>query len=561
MNTDETFILLVDDDPTTLEVLATLLSSFGVEIAVATDGQMALDQASCDPPDLILLDVWMPGIDGFEVCRRLKESEATSDIPVIFMTALVDTADKVRGLGLGAVDYITKPFQQEEVLARIRTHLKLRDLTRRLSEKNALLEGEIKERIAAEASLEKLTRELEARVDARTAELLQAQKMEAIGLLAGGMAHDFNNMLAVITGLATMMERDLTPEHPMLVDLEQINEAADRATALTRQLLAFSRKQILQPQVLNLNALVENLERMLIRLIGEDIEVVTRRASRLGKVMADAGQMEQVVMNLVVNARDAMPRGGVLTLETADVLLDAIALRGHPDMLPGPYVMLAVTDTGLGMDKATQARIFEPFYTTKEKGRGTGLGLSTVYGIVKQSGGHIAVHSEPGRGAAFKVYLPRTEQTSEPAEREAPKPEVLRGTETILIVEDEPLVRSLTCRILERHGYTVVEASTGAVALFLCEQHAAPFHLMLTDIVMPKMSGCELADRAARLRPSMKIIYMSGYREDVCGHPGITPGMVLLEKPFAMEALLSCVRRVLDEPRVVSDERPPSLGD
>ncbi|HKC66514.1 MAG TPA: PAS domain S-box protein, partial [Pyrinomonadaceae bacterium] len=345
-------------------------------------------------------------------------------------------------------------------------------------------------------------------------QLRQSQKMEAIGQLAGGVAHDFNNLLTAITGYSDLAMRKLQREDPLQRNLEEIKRAGDRAASLTRQLLAFSRKQILQSTVLVINSVVSELEKMLRRLIGEDVDLKTVLEPQLGSIKADPGQIEQIIMNLVVNARDAMPQGGKLTIETENVYLDETYARRHRGVTPGHYVMLAVSDTGTGMDAATQARIFEPFFTTKEQGKGTGLGLSTVYGIVKQSGGNIWVYSEVGQGTTFKVYLPRVDEEAQEYKRTIETEELLQGTETILLAEDEEIVRQLAREILETYGYRVLEAANGGAALLICEREKEPIDLLITDVVMPEMSGRQLAARLSRLRPEMKVLYMSGYTDN-----------------------------------------------
>ena len=378
-------------------------------------------------------------------------------------------------------------------------------------------------------------------------QLTQARKMEAVGRLAGGIAHDFNNLLTVLIGRSQLLLRRLGAEDPVRADIELMEHTADRAADLTRQLLAFSRKQVLQPSVLDLNVVVANLAEMLRRLIGEDIALVTALDPALSHVKADPGQIEQIVMNLAANARDAMSKGGRLTLETANAELDAAYARRHVEVRPGPYVMLAVSDTGLGMSPETLTHIFEPFFTTKGPGQGTGLGLATVYGIVKQSDGHIWVYSEPGRGTTFKIYLPRVEEAVDPSVARPRLPEPARGHETILLVEDEPAVRDLARDVLRAHGYTVLEARHGREALLISERHSGPIHLMLTDVVMPEMSGRELANRLASLRPTMPVIYMSGYTDAAVVHHGVLdPGTTFLQKPFTPDALARKMRQVLD---------------
>ncbi len=374
----------------------------------------------------------------------------------------------------------------------------------------------------------------------------QAQKMEAIGRLAGGVAHDFNNLLGVIMGYSELALMQLGPKGDLRDLLNQILKAGERAASLTRQLLAFSRKQILEPRVLDLNTLLNDLEKMLKRVIGEDIDLITRLQKDLGRVKADQGQLEQIVMNLVVNARDAMPKGGRLTLETANVLLDEGYARHRHPVQPGPYVMLAVSDTGAGMTPEVQARIFEPFFTTKGMGKGTGLGLATVYGIVKQSGGYIWVYSEPGQGSTFKIYLPRVEELAEKA-HQAGTAASPRGTETVLVVEDEEEVRELVVKSLQKYGYQVLATGDVDRAVKLAEEHAGPIHLLMTDVVLPKMGGRDLARCLKGLRPDLKVLYTSGYTDDAIVHHGVLePGVAFLQKPFALSSLARKVREVLD---------------
>jgi len=381
-------------------------------------------------------------------------------------------------------------------------------------------------------------------------QLRQAQKMEAIGRLAGGIAHDFNNLLMVISGYCEFLLDRLGPDPAVRGPAHEIARAAGRATGLTRQLLAFSRKQMLAPKVLDLNAVVTEHINMLTRLIGEDIDLVMIPGSPLGSVRADPSQVEQVIMNLVVNARDAMPHGGKLTIETANVSLDDAFARTHAPAEPGEYVMLLISDTGMGMDVETQTHIFEPFFTTKGSA-GTGLGLSTVYGIVKQSGGYIWVNSEPGKGASFEVYLPRLTSPGEEAFSQpmmAPR-QSSQGHETILLVEDETTVRQLTRQYLTTQGYKILEAADPAVAMQISGSHQGKIHLLLTDVIMPGMNGRELAQAILTSRPDVKILYMSGYTENVIGHNGtLEVDVKLLQKPFSLPTLKAKVREVLDTP-------------
>ena len=379
-------------------------------------------------------------------------------------------------------------------------------------------------------------------------QLRQAQKMEAIGQMAGGIAHDFNNILTVINGRAEMALFKLREGDPLKTNVEEIKKASERAASLTQQLLAFSRRQILEFKVLDLNASLAELNRMLRRVIGEDIELITLPGENLGRVKTDPGQIEQVIVNLAVNARDAMPNGGKLILETANVELDEEYSRTHVGVKPSPYVMLSVTDTGGGMTPEVKDRIFDPFFTTKEKGKGTGLGLSTVYGIVKQSGGYIWVYSELGHGTVFKIYLPRVDEPVEPLEEGVRWEETPRGKETILLVEDEGAVRRLAAEFLRKQGYTVLEAQHGDEAFFICRQHKDSIDLMVTDVVMPGMSGRELVEHLAPLRPGMKVLYMSGYTDDAIVHHGVLEeGMNFIQKPFSMMKLAQKVRDILDK--------------
>lgn len=379
-------------------------------------------------------------------------------------------------------------------------------------------------------------------------QLRQSQKVEAVGRLAGGIAHDFNNLLTVIKGYSELSRMGLKEGDALRENMDEIRNAAERAASLTRQLLAFSRRQVMEMKVLDLNTLLRDLEKMLRRIIGENIEMIIQPAEDLGRVRADVGQIEQVIMNLAVNARDAMPNGGKLTIKTANVELDESSARSHFDVNPGHYVMFSVSDTGVGMTPEVRERIFEPFFTTKETGKGTGLGLSTAYGIVKQSKGHIWVYSEKEKGSAFKIYLPRVDEPLEEIGNEVLKKELPRGNETILIVEDEEEVRKLAGKILERQGYKILETFDGDDALVACARCKSPIHLMLADVVMPGMSGFELANLLKPLYPEMKILYMSGYTDDaVVRHGVLEKGVNYIQKPFTMERLARKVREMLDK--------------
>lgn len=379
-------------------------------------------------------------------------------------------------------------------------------------------------------------------------QLRQSQKMETVGQLAGGVAHDFNNLLTAIIGYGELMAYKLEPENPLHKEIKEIKRAADRAAMLTRQLLAFGRRQIFQPKVLNLNDVLLEMDKMLRRLIGEEIELKTVLSPSLGWVRADQSQIEQVISNLVLNARDAMPSGGILTLETRNAELDENYTRNHLDAKAGTYVMMAVTDMGIGMNEEIKSHLFEPFFTTKDKTKTSGLGLSTAYGIVKQSGGHLSVYSEPGKGSTFKVYLPRVQAAVEGEEKA--KAAVVRppaGKETVLLVEDEEILRDLARNVLEINGYKVLSANNGVEALSLSEKHKDPIHILITDVVMPKMNGRELAEKLKVLRPGIKVLYMSGYTDDAVIQRGkLEPGTAFLPKPFTPSVFVAKVREIME---------------
>lgn len=497
-------------------------------------------------------------IAGIAIEQRATEEELgrLASFPELHPNPIVET-DLV-----GAVTYLNPEARSQfpELLSRTSDHPVLQGLTSLIatfeSQRQRCLTREIEvgkkvyeQRICYIPSLERIRvymidvterRQLES-------ELFQIQKMEGIGTLAGGVAHDFNNLLGVIMGYAGLLREKLPPQHPARRDVEEILDATDRATDLTRQLLAFSRRQIIQPRVVNLNGLILNMDKLLRRIIGEDIELVTLPTASLWSVKVDQGQMEQVLVNLAANARDAMPNGGKLTIETANVTLDDYYARHHPEVTPGDYVMLAVSDAGTGMTEEVKARLFEPFFTTKAPGKGTGLGLATCHGILKQNGGSIRVYSEPGHGTTFKIYLPRVEEAPQGLmnmDRTGPLP---RGKETILLVEDEEAVRSMTAGLLRNNGYTVLEAANGSEALRLAQECEEEIHLLLTDVVMPQMGGRELAERFRELNPYTKILFTSGYTDNsIVRHALLAPGFAFIQKPFTMAELAYKVRNLLD---------------
>jgi len=646
-------ILIVDDTPENLQVLGAMLEQAGYEVRIATSGPEALLDAVKAPPDLILLDIMMPEMDGFEVCRRLKADERLRLIPVIFISALGMVDQKLQAFREGAVDYVTKPFQAEEVLARVNTHVQLAQLEE--------LRREIAARKVAEKELRKLSRAVEqspasiaitdlqgnieyvnpafCRMTGYTAEellgnnprvlktgvttaeeyrilwntitgggvwtgefcnkrkngelywekaciapitdnegaikqfvaikeditalkqaeeeralleeqLQQAQKMESVGHLAGGVAHDFNNILTVIHGYSQIAMMEADPAQPIYGQLKEIRKAAERAAELTQQLLAFARKQVIAPRLLDLNSAIAEMLNMLQRLIGEDIQLTWLPENDLWPVMMDPSQVDQLLANLCVNARDAIDNIGTVTIATLNCSLNEQFCAAYPDAKPGEYVLLSVSDTGCGMDRKTAEHIFEPFFTTKEVGKGTGLGLATVFGIVRQNNGIITVSSEPGAGTKFLIYIPRHTGASRWEQKEESALPPPRGNETILLVEDDRAILDLTALLLEKLGYTVLKANGPTEAIRLAKEHVREITLLVTDVIMPEMNGKDLAVSLKSSNPQLLCLFMSGYTADNIARHGVLEGGVhFIHKPFALSALAVKVREVLDRVR------------
>jgi two-component system cell cycle sensor histidine kinase/response regulator CckA len=700
-------ILIVEDSPTQAEKLNHLLQVQGYRTRIAKNGDLALSMLQEFRPSLVITDVLMPVMNGYDLCAAIKAQEHTRGIPVILLTSLSDPKDVLEALKCGANNFITKPYDDAYLLSHIRyilanaetqgdrlkmgleitvggsvhyissdrqqifdfllstydsyarknqelllTAEQLRQLNEQLEEKvrertAAIEESASRYRMLFEQSpygvlildpetgramefnetahrqlgysrqefasltiadyearekpeeIEEKTREVlkgeqlnfqtshrtkageirdvlvtnqairlsgrtvlhaifqditdkskaERELAHSTEQLRQSQKIEAVGRLAGGVAHDFNNLLTVITGYCELMMTKIGESNPLWKDVREISKSADRAAALTRQLLAFSRRQILQPKVLEIDAVVPEMDKMLRRLLGEDVNLVTNLGAGAGKVKADPGQIEQVIVNLAVNSRDAMPGGGTITIETAVVELDEAYARDHGGVSPGPHVMLAISDTGCGMDRETLSKAFDPFFTTKEEGKGTGLGLSTVFGIVKQSGGCLYAYSEPGIGTVMKIYLPCVTGETERKEerRDAGTEDNLQGSENILLVEDEDTLRKLVVAILEGYGYTVLVAGDGEEALRVLNNSPVIPRLLISDVVMPKMGGRELSDRIKAIYPGTRVLFMSGYTDDAIVHLGVLKaGVSYLAKPFTPKGLAHKVREVLD---------------
>ena len=518
-------ILLVDDDEDdyiiTRDLLADSTYQFGqagqstFELEWAATYETALTKIEQEQHDVYLIDYQLGINTGLDLLREAVDQGCTA--PLILLTGQNDRSIDIEAMQAGAADYLVKD-----------------NIDAPLLERSIRYAIEQKRAARARAELEE--------------QLRQAQRIEAVGRLAGGVAHDFNNLLTAIMGYASLAADTLPKNHPVRSDIQGIQKIAQRASDLTRQLLTFARRQIVEPQVLNPNVLILNLDKLLRRLIDEDIELITILASDLAHIKIDPGQLEQVLVNLVVNARDAMPNGGKLTIETANIFLDADDVQQHPEIAPGPYVALSVQDNGLGMSEEVKTHIFEPFFTTKEVGKGTGLGLATCFGIISQSEGHIAVESKLYHGTTIHVYLPCVSEDLSLKDNSYQLMNLPQGQETILLVEDEPAVRNLAARVLKHHGYTVLEATNGKEAWRMSNDHAArDIQLLITDVVMPQMGGKILANRLKSVWPDLKVLYISGYSNDTISYEDVQgPGIDFLQKPFAPEKLVQRVRQLLD---------------
>ncbi|MBU1056149.1 MAG: response regulator [Proteobacteria bacterium] len=681
-------ILIVDDMEENLYLLEVLLKGNGHDVEAAANGAEALEKLNAGEIELIISDILMPVMDGFQLCRIVKTDENLCHIPFIIYTATyTGPQDQEFAIRIGADRFILKPCEPDVFMEAIRDvmmtarscsialapvpvdedemfKLYSERLVRKLEQKMMELEREVQVRREAEkalresearlieaqrlarmgdftwdvetgkltwsdalfdllgydksdafdyvkvnekihhpddlahvtkwlnnciasgqdkllpheyriirkdgeilfvrtvgnirqrpgkkpeifATVQDITERKQAEEDRKSLEqqLLQSQKLEAVGLLSGGIAHDFNNLLTTIIGNSDLVLIGIPEDDPLRENIEQIRAAGERSATLTRQLLAFSRKQVLQPAVINLNAIALDMKKMLCRMIGEDIELKTLLTPDLGHVEADKGQIEQVIMNLVVNARDAMPKGGKITIETENIYIDEEYANAHVAVKPGSYVLLSISDTGVGIPKENQAHIFEPFFTTKGKGKGTGLGLSTVYGIIKQSSGNIWVYSEPEKGTTFKIYLPRVGKPSSKTERKAKTTDSLTGSETILVVEDDELVLNFIVKVLHGYGYKILAAANGEEAVKVSGDYKGPIHLILTDVIMPGISSLNMEQKLKACRPEVLVIYMSGYMDNSIVHHGVLdPGKTFIAKPFSPESLGRKVREVL----------------
>jgi signal transduction histidine kinase len=586
MATESLKILTIDDNQDNLITLKAVISDAfpGVKIISALNGPKGIELALAESPDVILLDIVMPQMDGYMVCRRLKADERLRHIPVVFLTALrTDRESRIRALEAGAEAFLVKPLDEVELTAQIRAMVKVKalnvqqrqereELAVLIAQRTEELEQELKERRKAEKDLQAAHAELQNNLlaaeysrqvllqlveDQKRAEqekerlqeqLLQSQKMESVGRLAGGVAHDFNNWLGVIMGHAERALEKIPPQHIIYHDLQEILNAAGRSSDLTRQLLAFARKQAVNPRVIDLNSTISSMLEMFQRLIGEDIELIWRPTPNLWHVQIDPSQIDQILANLLVNARDAISGVGKVVIETSNIACSPGFRTGDPNFVPGEYTLLSISDDGIGMEKDTLARLFEPFFTTKDVGKGTGLGLATVYGILRQNNGFVDVYSEPGHGTTFKVYLPRVDAEVQPLAESLAMESSPPGTEMLLIVEDEQALLEMEKESLEELGYTVLAAGSPAEAIRLADHHQGNIHLLITDVIMPEMNGKALAKQLRTNLPDLKCLFMSGYTADIIAHHGVLDdGVFFIQKPFPLKDLAIKVRQVLEQ--------------
>jgi signal transduction histidine kinase len=587
-----TRILVVEDSPTQAQQLQFILEAEQFSVDVALNAEIALQRIADQAFDMIISDIMMPGLSGYELCDRIKKDAKALNIPVVLLSTLADPMDIIRGLECGADNFITKPYEPEQLIDRIQTVFRNRRartqgklafgvevvfLGKKFivnSEKEQILDLLIAtfedivrtnrglqesraELVAAKAEIETYALELERRVEERTRQLVeqqqqlvQAQKMEAVGQLTGGIAHDFNNLLTVITGAAEILSDAVTGQPELATTVAMIDEAAQRGAELTQRLLAFARKQPLQPRATDTNELVSTAVKLLRPTLGENIEIESMLEEHAWRALVDPGQLTAAIVNLAVNARDAMPNGGKLTLETGNVRLDESYAEANPEVSPGAYAMIAVSDNGTGIPAAIIDKVFDPFFTTKEVGKGTGLGLSMVYGLVKQSGGHIKIYCEDGHGTCIKLYLPHAVGRDVEFFGTATAVPIERGTETILVVEDDPLVRNYAIAQLRALGYRTIPAANADEALALVDQ-GTPCDLLFTDVIMSgSKNGRELADDLARRRPEIKVLYTSGYSQSAIVHNGrLDPGVLLLTKPYRRSELARMIRTALNGAR------------
>ena len=543
-----TCILAIDDNKDNLITISALLKLLipSSEVITASSGEEGIHKAITGHPDTILLDIHMPGMDGFETCRELKNIEATAHIPIIMLTAVrTDSKSRVKALDLGADAFLTKPIDESALAAQVRAMLRIKQAEDRLRDDKIHLEALVKERVAELRQVNRqLVKEIEERKQAEQAQkkleqqLIHAQKLESVGRLAGGIAHDFNNMLSIILGYSEMMQEDMMPEDPNYEPINEISAAANRSAKLTGQLLAFARKQTVSPQILDLNETIPRMMEMLHRLLREDINLNFMPADTPCMVNIDPTQLDQILVNLCINAGDAINGAGQISITAENVFINDANIGENLDLPAGRYVKLSVIDTGCGMDKNMIPNIFEPFFTTKEMAKGSGLGLSTVYGIVRQNNGSIDVSSQPGKGSTFTILLPEHKKTADTGDSHRENKVLEKQNATILLVEDEESLLNLGRQLLEQLGYTVLATHSPKEALRISADHPDQIQLLITDVIMPEMNGHELADKLKKERPHIQCIYVSGYPAQVLSSEKILEaGTHFLPKPYKKEDL------------------------